>query len=74
MLFTSIQKLSLADALSINSCRPVFVTFVAHLALGEPCGIFPVFAAIVSILGVGVIARPPLITGEESFNKETLVI
>lgn len=74
LLFYSIQNLSLADALVISSCRPVFVTFVAHVFLGEPCGVFPVFAALLTIMGVGVIARPPILTGEDSFDTETLVI
>lgn len=34
---------------------------------------FPVFAALLTILGVGVIARPPILTGEDSFDTETLV-
>lgn len=73
LLFYSIKSLSLADALVISSCRPVFVTFMAHVFLGEPCGIFPVFAATLTILGVGVIARPPILTGAEAVDTETMV-
>ncbi|CAL8125747.1 unnamed protein product [Orchesella dallaii] len=73
LLFYSIQTLSLADALVISSCRPVFVTFIAYLWLGESCGIFPVFAALLTVVGVGVIARPPMLTGEDNFDTETLM-
>ncbi|ODN00887.1 Solute carrier family 35 member G1 [Orchesella cincta] len=73
LLFYAIQTLTLADALVISSCRPVFVTFVAHVFLGEPCGVFPVFAALLTVVGVGVIARPPILTGDDSFDTETLM-
>lgn len=73
LLFYSIQNLSLADALVISSCRPVFVTVVAHVFLGEPCGIFPAFAALLSVVGVGFITRPPVLTGDDHFNEDTVV-
>jgi uncharacterized membrane protein len=71
--FYAIQYMTVADAMVIGSCSPVFVTFVAHLFLGEKCGIFPVVAGLLTIVGVAVIARPPMLTGEEEFDTDTLV-
>lgn len=34
---------------------------------------FTVAAALLSIVGVGVIARPPMLTGEASWDTDTLV-
>lgn len=57
----------------IGSCQPVFVTLAAYFFLGEACGIFPVFTAFLTILGVGVISRPPILTGEEAFDENALM-
>jgi len=65
--------LTVADALVITACVPVFVAIVAHWLLGEKSGIFPIVAALLTILGVGIIARPPMLMGTEEFNSETLV-
>ena len=73
LYFYAIKLIPLADAKVILSCRPVFVIFVARIFLGEPCGIFPVFISMLAILGVGVISRPPILTGQGSFDGDTLV-
>lgn len=73
MFFFAVHLIPLADAKVIMSCRPVFVIFVAHIFLGEPCGAFPVFVALLSMLGCAIIARPPIITGDDSFDTDALV-
>jgi len=71
--FHSIQYLTVADAMTVGSITPVFVTLVAHACLGEKCGVFPIFAAVLTITGVGIIARPPLLTGADHFDIDVLV-
>jgi len=71
--FYSFKYISIADSTVICFATPVFVTLAAHVCLGEKSGIIPVIAGVVVLLGVGVIARPPLITGEEEFNNDNLV-
>jgi drug/metabolite transporter (DMT)-like permease len=71
--FYAIQRLTVADAMIIGSCSPVFVTLVAHVFLGEKCGVFPIVAAVLTMLGVGVIARPPLLTGAQEYDTDILV-
>lgn len=65
--------MTVADVAVINSCKPIFVTVAAFLFLGETCGFFPVILALLTMVGVVVITRPPLLTGEEEFDKGTLV-
>jgi len=64
----------MADSMVISFSTPVFVTLVAHLFLGEKCGILPVVSGVVVLLGVGVITRPPLLTGNEAFDSDNLVM
>jgi drug/metabolite transporter (DMT)-like permease len=71
--FYAFQYLPVGDAIVISSCSPVFVTLIAHLFLGEKCGFFPVIAAILTMVGVGVISRPTLLTGALEYDSETLV-
>ncbi|CAL8125739.1 unnamed protein product [Orchesella dallaii] len=71
--FYALKRLDVADALVIGSCQPVFVTLAAYFLLGESCGVFPVFTALLTILGVGVISRPPILTGQESFDSNALI-
>lgn len=73
LYFYAIKLMPLADAKVILSCRPIFVIFVAHLFLGEPCGIFPVVASLIAIAGVAIISRPPILTGLSHFDSDTLV-
>jgi len=73
LFYYAVKLIPLADVKAIMSCRTVFVIFVAHMFLGEPCGIFPVFVAMLSVIGVGIISRPPMLTGAESFDTDKLV-
>lgn len=65
--------MSIADVAVISSCRPMFVTVAAFLILGEPFGLFLGLMTILTMVGVGVITRPPILTGKESFDGSLLV-
>jgi len=65
--------MSLSDANVIASSTPVFMTFFAYFLLGESCGVVPVMVAIVTLIGVGIITRPPWLTGEGHYDADILV-
>jgi len=46
---------------------------LAYFVLKEKCGISSIFAAVVSLIGIGIISRPPILSGEETFNMDTTV-
>ncbi|CAL8125749.1 unnamed protein product [Orchesella dallaii] len=73
LYFYAIKLMPLADAKIIGSCKTVFVAIVAHLLLSEKCGIFPVVASLVAVIGVGVISKPPILTGQSHFDSDTLM-
>lgn len=58
----------------VTFSTPVFVTLVAHKVLGERSGLIPILCATITLLGVGVISRPAILTGgKELFDKDVLV-
>jgi len=69
----SLKYLTLADSAVIAFSTPIAVAIFARLFLAEQCGIVSIMLAIFTFLGVCVLARPPLLTGEESFDSNTLV-
>lgn len=54
----------LADASVIIFSTPVFVSIFARLFLKETCGIFNVATVILTLVGVVLITRPPIIFGD----------
>ncbi|CAG7786816.1 unnamed protein product [Allacma fusca] len=70
--FYSLKYMSIADSSVISHSSPVFVVIIAHFTLKEKCGFVPLFVALVTCFGVFVIFRPPILTGSESFDSETL--
>lgn len=52
---------------------PVVTNFIAHFLVGEPCGMFFVFTAILTLCGVAMITKPPFITGDTTFDYNTSV-
>jgi len=70
----SLQFMSAADSAVITFSTPVFVVIVAWIFLGEPCGVVPILTAILVLLGVTLILRPPWITGDTQFDHNLLVI
>jgi len=51
----------------------ITVYFFGWLCLGETCGVVPVVVAAVAMCGIGVMTRPPILTGAEDFDEKTLV-
>ncbi|CAL8125842.1 unnamed protein product [Orchesella dallaii] len=66
--FVSLQYIPIADSTVVFSAYTVVVTILAHFCLNEQCGVVSVVLAIFTAIGVVIIARPPLITGESEFN------
>ena len=71
--YTALQYMDVADSTVIVFSTPVFVTFIAHFLLGEDIGIINVFSAVLTLIGVTVIVRPPFLTGAEHFDDKLLV-
>lgn len=71
--FYALQYISMADTAVISFSTPVFVTLIAHLTLGEKCGIVPILTAIGTFCGVAVVTRPPILTGAADYDSKTLV-
>ena len=71
--FYSLQYLQVADSMVITSSTSVFVTLLAHCFIGEKCAIVPIITALLTMAGVVVISRPPMLTGKEKFDTDILV-
>ncbi|XP_037035856.1 solute carrier family 35 member G1-like [Bradysia coprophila] len=69
----SLRYMTMGDMTVIVFSSPVVTNFIAHFLVGEPCGIFFVFTAILTLCGVGLITKPPFITGSSSFDHNTLI-
>lgn len=62
--FYAFRHMPLADASVIIFSTPVFVTIFARIFLKEPCGLFNVMTIFVTLIGVVLITRPPIIFGD----------
>ncbi|CAL8107555.1 unnamed protein product [Orchesella dallaii] len=71
--YYSLQHLPLADSTVISFSTPIFVCIVAHFVLGERCRVVPIFTAILTLCGVIIISKPPLLTGEEEMSASLLM-
>lgn len=61
--FYAFRYMPLADASVIVFSVPVFVAIFARIFLKEPCGLFNVITICLTLIGVVLITRPPLIFG-----------
>lgn len=59
--FYAFRHMPLADASVIIFSTPVFVAIFARLFLREPCGTFNVVTIVLTLFGVVLITRPPLL-------------
>ncbi|CAN7944590.1 unnamed protein product [Ixodes pacificus] len=67
--FYAIHYMPIADASVIIFSVPVFVSALAKVFLKEPCGLFHVAAVIVTLVGLGLITKPPvLFSGSADFE------
>lgn len=73
LLFYALERLNVADALVISTSAPIFVTLLAFFLLNEKSGIFPFFMAILTLLGVGIICRPPILTGAATYDNNLMI-
>ncbi|KAG2354928.1 hypothetical protein BDR07DRAFT_1474234 [Suillus spraguei] len=65
-MYYSLQYLSLADATVLSFLAPLSAAIGGYVVLKEPYSKHEAFAAIVSLLGVILIARPPFLFGNTS--------
>ncbi|OJA11336.1 hypothetical protein AZE42_04935 [Rhizopogon vesiculosus] len=68
-MYYSLQYLSLADATVLSFLFPLSIALGGHFILKEPYSKHQAFAAIFSLLGVMLIARPPFLFGDTSSVK-----
>ncbi|XP_051168938.1 solute carrier family 35 member G1 [Leptopilina boulardi] len=61
--FYAFRHMPLADASVVVFSVPVFVAIFARIFLKEPCGLFNVITVCLTLIGVVLITRPPLIFG-----------
>lgn len=62
--FYAFRHMPLADASVIVFSVPVFTAIFARMFLKEPCGLFNVFSVILTLVGVVLITRPPILFGD----------
>lgn len=63
----------IGDVTVISFTTPVFVSILAYIVLGEKIGITTIVVALITLLGIGVIARPPFLSGSQGFDPQNLV-
>ncbi|KAJ8887784.1 hypothetical protein PR048_014002 [Dryococelus australis] len=61
--FYAFRHMPLADASVVVFSVPVFVAIFARLFLKEPCGLFNAVSVVLTLIGVVLITRPPLLFG-----------
>lgn len=71
--YYALQYLTIGDTSVITYSTPVLVTVLAHFFLGERCGVFPIIIAMVTLCGVIIVTKPPILTGATEFDANTLV-
>lgn len=74
--FVSFRYLPLSDATVITSSIPVFVTVAARVFLKERCGSCQVAAIAISVLGVALVSKVPLLIASRSadiYTRESVI-
>ncbi|KAH7974608.1 hypothetical protein HPB49_017331 [Dermacentor silvarum] len=64
--FYAVQHMPMADATAIVFSVPVFVPPMARLFLGESCGLSHGAAVLLTLTGIALITRPPLLFGGDA--------
>lgn len=76
--YKALSFISLSDNQAIVYSSPVYISFVACIFLGEPCGIFQIFVVATTLVGVMLIARPTFIfrvdTSHDEFSPQDRII
>ncbi|GIY31006.1 solute carrier family 35 member G1 [Caerostris extrusa] len=73
--FMSFRYLPLSDATVITSSIPVFVTVSARIFLKEKCGTFQIFAILISVAGVALVSKVPLLMASRTdvYTRESVI-
>lgn len=73
--FMSFRYLPLSDATVITSSIPVFVTISARIFLKEKCGTFQIFAILISVAGVALVSKVPLLMANRTdvYTRESVI-
>lgn len=72
--FHAVKYIPVGDVSVIGSMQMVTVALCAHVTLGEKCGVVPALAAVVTLAGIAFIAKPPILTGQDEYDVNTLVL
>ncbi|OXA63751.1 solute carrier family 35 member G1 [Folsomia candida] len=62
-----------ADLRTVISAVVIAVFIFGWMFLGEKCGVVPTIVSLVALCGIGIMTRPPILTGAESFDTGTLI-
>ncbi|XP_021963526.1 uncharacterized protein LOC110858954 [Folsomia candida] len=71
--FHAVKYIPVGDVSVIGSMQMVTVALCAHVTLGEKCGVVPALAAVVTLAGIAFIAKPPILTGQDEYDVNTLI-
>ncbi|KFM68366.1 Solute carrier family 35 member G1, partial [Stegodyphus mimosarum] len=75
LAFVSFRYLPLSDATVLTSSVPVFVTISARIFLKEKCGASQIFAIAISVVGVALVSKVPLLMANRTdvYTKESVI-
>ncbi|CAL8110017.1 unnamed protein product [Orchesella dallaii] len=71
--FYALNYIEIGDVTVISFTTPVFVSILAYFFLGEKLGIVPVLIALITLIGIGIITRPPILSGSQEFDPFNLI-
>jgi len=71
--YYALEYIAIGDVSVISFTTPIFVSVLAFLFLKEELGFVNIGAAFLTLLGIGIISRPPILSGEESFNLDITI-
>ncbi|CAL8087961.1 unnamed protein product [Orchesella dallaii] len=71
--FYALNYIEIGDVTVISFTTPVFVSILAYFFLGEKLGVVPVLIALITLIGIGIITRPPILSGSQEFDPLNLV-
>jgi drug/metabolite transporter (DMT)-like permease len=71
--FYALTYIAIGDVTVIAFSTPVFVTILAYFLLNEKLGYVSMLATFMTTIGIIVISKPPIFTGDESLSIETIV-
>lgn len=72
--FYSLSYLPLADCTVITCSTPIIVPILAHFFLGEKFGVVSILTAVLTLTGVFITSKPPILTGAKEMSSDTWVL